>query len=510
MALEYDPVDQLLGATVHSNGIAGAILKKYVYGYDKLGNRTSEQNDLSVTTGAHDNLNQLTSTAVSNGPVRFAGSINEPGTVNLAGSPARMDLHNTGFVAYASLALGTNTVSIQATDYSANTATTNYQIVVTNSGLGRTMSYDLNGNLTNSTAVDATNSFEWDAANRLTRITQVTATNSVLVSEFSYDGVGRRIRIVEKINGEVQSNKAFLWCGTELSEERDSTGATVSKRFLGAGEQIGGTNYFFTRDHLGSLREMTDGAGAIRARYDYDPFGRKSKVSGDLEGDFGFTGHFLHASSGFGLTLFRAYDAQTGRWLSKDPAEEAAGLNLYAYVDGNPLNGIDPSGLWNIWNPATYGVANGAGSTIYDSLDIFGESAAWGGFGLKTSLQGAAAFIDGIIPFADPFARMGAYDPCDKAFQASRKVGEWTRDIELMLLPGNFLKFLKNVPLIGKNSLLFGKTTGLLNSNDYLRIGWSFKKGVGEVFRAVIGGKKTPVGQWISKMIPAALRHFDF
>src|SRR5258705_10932475 len=68
------------------------------------------------------------------------------------------------------------------------------------------------------------------------------------------------------------------------------------------------TNYFFTRDHLGSVREMTDGAGAIRARYDYDPYGRRTKVSGDLDADFGFTGHYVHAPSGLYMALFRAYD----------------------------------------------------------------------------------------------------------------------------------------------------------------------------------------------------------
>ena len=40
---EYDPVYQLLALTVRSNTIAGAILKQFIYGYDKAGNRTSEQ-----------------------------------------------------------------------------------------------------------------------------------------------------------------------------------------------------------------------------------------------------------------------------------------------------------------------------------------------------------------------------------------------------------------------------------------------------------------------------------
>jgi RHS repeat-associated protein len=135
-----------------------------------------------------------------------------------------------------------------------------------------------------------------------------------------------------------------LWCGTQLWDKRDSTGATVSKRFFVQGEQIGGTNFFFNRDHLGSVREMTDTNGTIRARYTYDPWGRRTKVSGDLEADFGFTGHYYHTPSGLHLALYRAYDADQGRWLNRDPLEELAALIPYAYVNNNPVNWQDLMG----------------------------------------------------------------------------------------------------------------------------------------------------------------------
>jgi RHS repeat-associated protein len=112
------------------------------------------------------------------------------------------------------------------------------------------------------------------------------------------------------------STNTFLWCETELCEERDLTGGTVTRRFFGQGEQISGTNYFFVRDHLGSIREMTDTNGTIQARYDYDPYGRRTKVQGGLAADFGFTGHYYHEASGLHLALYRAYDAESGRWLN--------------------------------------------------------------------------------------------------------------------------------------------------------------------------------------------------
>jgi len=349
---EYDPVDQLLGVTVRSNTVAGAILKQFVYGYDKSGNRTREQiysggASTSVTSASHNTANQLTDVATG-GSTRFKGSLNELGTVTVAGSAATVDSRTTNFVGYANTTSGTNAVTVVATDYSNNSRTNNYQLVVTNNAVAKTLTYDQNGNLSSVVTATSTNTYEWDASDRLTAIN--IGTNR---SEFTYDGSGRRTQIVEKQNGSVVSTKKFVWCGTELCEERDSAGSSVTKRFFGRGEQISGTNYFFTADHLGSVREMTDGSGAIRARYDYDPYGRRTKVSGDLDADFAFTGHYYHSVSGMYLTMYRAYDSETGRWISRDPIAEAGGLNVYAYVANDPVNSIDRDGLF-IWHLAGF------------------------------------------------------------------------------------------------------------------------------------------------------------
>ena len=165
-------------------------------------------------------------------------------------------------------------------------------------------------------------------------------TNRVNVTEFVYNGLGQRV--LEKLSGVLI--KQWIWCGgAQPCEERDAFGS-VTKRFLAQGELIEGTSYFYTTDHLGSVREMTDSAGTVRARYSYDPYGRFTKVSGDQEADFGFTGFFRHQGSGLSLTMYRAYDPERGRWLSRDPLENAEmkqGANLYAYVANQPLDRID-------------------------------------------------------------------------------------------------------------------------------------------------------------------------
>ncbi len=314
-------------------------MKQFLYGYDQAGNRKSEQIGLGVTGANYNNVNQLTTT-IGGGPVRFVGHLDEPGTVLIGTNAATMGLQSTSFVGYAQTALGTNVVTVTATDYSSNSRTNRYQVVITNNSVARVLSYDLNGNETSAITATSTNTYEWDAADRLVAIN-----NGPNRSEFMYDGMGRRVRIVEKANAIIQTDKRFLWCETELCEERDSGGGTVTKRFFARGEQISGTNYYLTRDHVGSVREMTDGTGSLRARYEYDPYGRRTKVSGDVDADFVFTGHYYHATSGLYLTLYRAYDCETGRWLSRDPIAESAGLNLYGYVLNSPINFVDPYGL---------------------------------------------------------------------------------------------------------------------------------------------------------------------
>jgi RHS repeat-associated protein len=112
---------------------------------------------------------------------------------------------------------------------------------------------------------------------------------------------------------------------------------------------------------------MVDSSGAIRARYDYAPWGERAKVSGDLDCDFGFTGHYQHAPSGLTVAPLRFYSAPLGRWLRRDPLGEAGGLNLYNYVSNDPVSGFDSLGLdpnplivlYNGADRSAAGLANG-------------------------------------------------------------------------------------------------------------------------------------------------------
>ncbi len=332
-SLLNDAADQLSEATL-TNTATQALINRYDYGYDAAGNRTSEQINLGVTSASHNTLNQLVSRQTG-GPLRVAGTLSEPAAVTLNGTSSAV-VSGTSFVGTVTATTGTNNIQISAKDAAGNTTTHTWQVVAT-SGTNQTLTYDPDGNLLN----DGTQTYEWDAANRLTAVNEA----GNLRSEFTYDGLSRRVKIIEKSNGAVTSTKNLLWCGTEICEERDASN-NVTRRYYPQGMQLSGSNYFYTRDHLGSIRELTDSSGVIQARYSYDPYGRRTKLSGSMAADFGFTGDYWHAPSHLALSLYRGYNADLGRWISRDPVAERGGINLYEYVGSDPSNSIDELGLW--------------------------------------------------------------------------------------------------------------------------------------------------------------------
>lgn len=151
-------------------------------------------------------------------------------------------------------------------------------------------------------------------------------------------------------------------------QERSADGGVVRKTYAEGGEMdyTGGVPVarYYTRDHLGSVREVISESGAILAKYDYSPYGVRTRVAGSYEAEKGYTGHDYHASSGLVLTRYRGYDPERGRWLSPDPLGEAGGLNLYGYTNNDPINGVDPLGLATqnhaLKVAAAWGVAWGA------------------------------------------------------------------------------------------------------------------------------------------------------
>jgi RHS repeat-associated protein len=110
-----------------------------------------------------------------------------------------------------------------------------------------------------------------------------------------------------------------------------------------------GTVYRLITDHLGSVRLVVNAeTGAVVQRMDYDAFGRVLQDSSPGFQPFGFAGGLYDDDTELVRFGARDYDAYNGRWTAKDPILFRGGSpNLYAYAHGDPINRIDPSGLFD-------------------------------------------------------------------------------------------------------------------------------------------------------------------
>jgi RHS repeat-associated protein len=88
---------------------------------------------------------------------------------------------------------------------------------------------------------------------------------------------------------------------------------------------------------------ITDLTGSSQATYTYDPYGGLASSTGTITNPFRFCGQYQDSESGFYYLRARYYDPTTGQFLSMD-SRVGFTLQPYAYVAGNPLNIVDPTG----------------------------------------------------------------------------------------------------------------------------------------------------------------------
>jgi len=110
------------------------------------------------------------------------------------------------------------------------------------------------------------------------------------------------------------------------------------------------TDYFMT-DALGSVRQLTNGSGAITYASAYDPYGVVTATSGASGTPYGYTGEYT--SNDLVYLRARHYDPAMGRFLTRDTwggdANSPMSFNRWNYVHSNPIMFTDPTGHIEIW-----------------------------------------------------------------------------------------------------------------------------------------------------------------
>lgn len=231
---------------------------------------------------------------------------------------------------------------------------------------GTSLTWDNNGNLT----ADGTRTYTYDAEGAGHILTATVG--STTVGTYEYDPFGRRFSKTTAagktyyVHDELDNEIAEYNASWQLQVRMAYDPAYLAPVAMTKADGTVTFNYF---DRVGSVVAVANAAGVPLTQYAYLPFGDSSpsaaaisdcygSTCGSMAGTgFGYVGYRYDHETGLYHTGARYYDPRLARFLQMDPIGQAGGLNLYAYVDNDPLNLVDPTGL--IASKAA-GVADGA------------------------------------------------------------------------------------------------------------------------------------------------------
>ena len=205
--------------------------------------------------------------------------------------------------------------------------------------------FDGDGFLVEMVSAAGTNTYDYSLRGELLSVALDSGTNIT----YDHDPLGRRV--AKRIDGTV--TEKYLWRdNTTLLAVYDGSDNLI-ERFNYADGRLpvsmlrGGSTYYMMYDQVGSLRLVIDSAGNITKSVDYDSFGNIiNDTNPGFTIPFGFGGGLHDRDTGLVRFGARDYDPTIGRWTAKDPIDFAGGdVNLYGYVQNDPVNFVDPSGL---------------------------------------------------------------------------------------------------------------------------------------------------------------------
>ncbi len=326
----YDPANNLATATL-PNGLQSAMsydalnriamlvsqVSGYGYQYGPTGQRTSatELNGRTLTW-SYDGIYRLTNETVASDPANVNGSVSyslDPVGNRLSDTSS---LHNVSSGTFGYNA--DDELASETYDANGNTLATG----------GKTFSYDAENRLTSMNSGAVTIVYDGDG-NRVSK-TVGGVTTQYLVDDLNPTGYAQVVE--EVVSGAVTRQYTY---GLQRINERQIVASTWTPSFYGY-------------DGGGTVRELTNSAGAITDTYDYDAFGNEVNHTGTTPNNYLYRAEQYDSDLGLYYLRARYYNPATGEFMSRDPSGGYPllpnTLHKYLYAGGNPINRIDPSG----------------------------------------------------------------------------------------------------------------------------------------------------------------------
>ena len=222
---------------------------------------------------------------------------------------------------------------------------------------GKEVKYDADGNMIYGPLNGEMATFKYDCRNRLIEA----ATDSGEITQYAYDAENVRTKVIK--NAGMQKETVTTYVTDSVSHELSRVLAAITTDKAGNTETIlytygnglvaqkkGKEYLLYHFNHLGSTTAVTNASGDIKHTYTYNIFGKL--LSGNYgEVEFLYNGQYGVASDANGLYYMRAryYNIDIMRFINQDiltgSIDSSQSLNRYAYVEGNPVNFLDPFGL---------------------------------------------------------------------------------------------------------------------------------------------------------------------
>jgi len=367
MVLQYDGARRVI-ATTHTKIVGGTIIDDRTYTWNRTHNKT-QRKDVRLAGPqlthdyTYDAIDRLVNTTVTGSASRTtAYTLDSVGNrTTVTGSP------DPGIYTMAAV------MPEPADDQMNQYTTTSFDSRL----------YDENSNLIAiDNALPSQKLVTYDYRNRMVDLSD---SNTGQIHTYSYDPFGRRIEKVVDILGSMQTTR-YIYDGSQVIEEQDDSGITQATYIYGLyfdevlNMQRTGLDYYYHSDDLLNVMAVTDAAGNIVERYEYEDYGRPvdhttllpiTGAPSAIGNPYYFTGRRYDPETSLYYYRTRYLDPAAGRFVTRDTIGiwgDPTNLgNAYTYVANNPWSKIDPMGLANDRGPYGSSMSNMEDAGIIDS-----------------------------------------------------------------------------------------------------------------------------------------------
>jgi RHS repeat-associated protein len=253
-----------------------------------------------------------------------------------------------------------------------------------------TYTYDDNGNMLTKSTGFLTDTYSYDAENRLIAANvRIAAPSHQHAITYAYDADG--IRTAATVDGVM--TRFVVDKNRPLAQVLFETTGTETVTYTYGNDLVSQTRpgtgvSFYQYDGQQSTRQLTNAAGVVTDRYDYDAFGNGLFAAGTTPNSYLYTGQQFDAAVGYYYLRARYYAQTTGRFITTDPfggiPSDPVSLHRYLYANADPVNLSDPSGRTTLLEMAV-------------TVTVIGTLALLGGFlAAKTGIvHPAIGFVAG-------------------------------------------------------------------------------------------------------------------